>query len=97
VALWTLGLSSQEWGGDFHYKGDIALLEGSPQGLQSLITATDEGLHAVHLHLSVPKCPGMVLGLTRLDVESITPPIMCRNRDFINGYSGGRAIPGAHI
>jgi hypothetical protein len=59
---------------DFHYADDIALLGGSPPGLQSLINATHEGLRAVDLRLSVPKCLGMVLGSSSLDSQSIVTP-----------------------
>ena len=58
----------------FHYADDIALAGGSPPGLQSLINATDEGLRAVDLCLSVPKCLGMVLGSTSHHSQSIVTP-----------------------
>jgi len=60
---------------DFHYADDIALVDGTPHGLQSLINATDEGLHAVDLHLSVPKCLCMVLGSTSSGSQRIVAPI----------------------
>ena len=56
---------------DFHYADDIALFEGSPQGLQLLVNATKGGLEMVDLHLGVPKCLSLVLGSSRQEANHV--------------------------